>query len=139
MLARCIGMGVEMPVAPADVDGIFRLRDKELPRWLDVDFGTSTIMFPKTSYVTLTTNLPRYVRVFSARQRTQLGRWKQSFQGLPSRRVGQLGRSHGVPEEERVPIQLTGNDGRSCHPQLRPGSSAVLGFTCQLVRQLRYV
>lgn len=31
MLARCIGMGVEMPLAPADVDGIFRLRDKELP------------------------------------------------------------------------------------------------------------
>jgi hypothetical protein len=58
MLARCIGMGVEMPLAPADVDGIFRLRDKELPRWLDVDFGTSTIMFPKTNYVTLTTNLP---------------------------------------------------------------------------------
>ncbi|PWZ25714.1 hypothetical protein Zm00014a_036415 [Zea mays] len=51
MLARCIGMGVEMPLAPADVDGIFRLRDKELPRWLDVDFVPA--MYPRILYARL--------------------------------------------------------------------------------------
>lgn len=36
MLARGIGMGLEVPLAPADVDSILRLRDTELKRFVSV-------------------------------------------------------------------------------------------------------
>jgi hypothetical protein len=44
MLERCIGMGLEMPLTPADVDGVFRLRDKERQK-LDSTPGMCSFLF----------------------------------------------------------------------------------------------
>jgi len=42
-----------------------------------------------------------------------------------------------VPEEERIVLQLTGNNGRSCDPQLQRESTRLPGFPHQQIRQLR--